>query len=101
MKNSKIRRLLLKFHAWYYRCTGIYTKYARKIEQEFVTKEIGDEQGLGRDLLIGTWQVKHGFYRSSKYLKKRMKKKLKGPSKLPLKSRFDIFLADFKARFNK
>jgi len=73
--------LKLKLHAWFYRRTGIYTKYARKKEQEFVNGEIGDEQGLGRDLLIGAWQAKHGFYRTSEQhkidIRKRMEKRKK------------------------
>lgn len=64
---------MLKLHAWIYRTFGIYTKYSRKKEQEYV-KSLGEVSEFEYGLTIGTWQMKHGFYRTSKQLKKRIKR---------------------------
>jgi len=64
--------ILLKLHAWFYRRTGIYTKYAKRKEQEYIKglDDLTKLTPLEKDLAIGYWQARHGFYRTSKQLKK-------------------------------
>ena len=74
--------MILGLHAWFYRSFGYYTKYAKKKEQEYV-KSLGEVSDFENGLMIGAWQMKHGFCRTSKQVfsnrafRKRMKKRKK------------------------
>ena len=65
--------MLLKIHAFIYRVSGIFTKYARKKEKEYI-KSLGDVSDFERNLMTGLWHANNGFYRSSKHLKRNIKK---------------------------
>ena len=73
---------MLFIHAWIYRTFGIYTKYARKKEREYI-KSLGKISELETSLMTGTWQAKYGFCSTMKQvfcernIKKRAKKRLK------------------------
>lgn len=54
--------LLLKLHAWFYRRTGVMTKYSKKQEQKYIDS-LDIKSDLERHLLTGCWQAKHGFLR--------------------------------------
>jgi len=70
--------LKLKLHAWIYRRFGIYTEYARMKEQEFTKKELQESDSkFIKNLLVSTWQARHGFYRTSKQVKRDQKKRTK------------------------
>jgi uncharacterized membrane protein len=70
-------KLLLKLHAWFYRRFGIYTKYARRKEQEYLRETLtGNESKMEKDLVIGCWQALNGFYRTWKQVEKVTKKRL-------------------------
>lgn len=67
--------MILKIKAFIYRLTGIYL--AEKEENEYITSdEFWDIMDSTEDpeldnrtvqkILIGSWQCKHGFYRSSR-----------------------------------
>lgn len=67
--------LILKIHAWVYRKFGTYTKYARKKEQEYLDSVICiNATETDKSLIIGSWQAKNGFYRSSKHIKKDLRR---------------------------
>jgi hypothetical protein len=68
--------MLLKIHAWIYRKFGIFTKYARKKEKEYM-ESLGDVSDVEKDIFRGCWQAKNGFYKTSKQLKIKLKKKAK------------------------
>ena len=65
--------MILKIHGRIYRTFGYYTKYAIRKEQEYV-KSLGELSEFETNLMISMWQVKYGFYRTSKQLKKRIKR---------------------------
>lgn len=69
-------RVLLKLHAWVYRTFGIFTKYARKKEKEYM-ESLGDVSDFEKDISRGCWQAKNGFYRTSKQVMRQFKKKVK------------------------
>ena len=69
-------RILLKLHAWIYRKFGIFTKYARKKEKEYM-ESLGDVSDVEKDIFRGCWQAKNGFYRTNKQVMKQFKKKVK------------------------
>ena len=54
--------MILKLHAWLYRKFGIFTKYARKKENEYINS-LGEVSDLEKGLLIGTWHVENGFFK--------------------------------------
>ena len=64
---------MLKLHAWFYRTFGYYTKYAKKKENEYI-KSLGEISDFEHGLMTGTWHMDNGFYRTSKQLKKRLKR---------------------------
>jgi hypothetical protein len=67
--------MLLKIHAWIYRKFGIFTKYARKKEKEYM-ESLGDVSDVEKNIFIGCWQAQNGFYRTSKQLKYKLKKRI-------------------------
>ncbi len=60
--------MILKLKALIYRLTGIYL--AEKEEKAFL-KSSKVKGKLGRSLVIGCWQAKHGFYRTYKPKRKK------------------------------
>lgn len=69
---------LLRLHAWYYRLTGVYTKYAERKEKEYIASVTNDNTSeVERSILTSSWHVKYGFYMSSEQMKKHIKKRLK------------------------
>lgn len=73
--------MLLKFWAWIYRKTGYYSHYARAQECKEMWRIINktpDNEPLDKtDLFIGVgcWQAKHRFYRTSKQVIKKLRKR--------------------------
>lgn len=69
----------LKFHAWIYRRTGYVTDYAKARMYEALNKEIVkiNKDYVFLSVYLGTWQAKHGFYRTSEQVKKDMDKRWK------------------------
>jgi hypothetical protein len=75
-KDLKMNSMLLKLHAWVYRTFGIFTKYARKKETEYI-KSLEDVSDFEKDIYIGCWHAKNGFYRTNKQVMRQLKRKVK------------------------
>lgn len=69
--------MLLKISAFIYRHFSIFTKYARKKEQQYIKSLSPNTSDFEKNILISVWQANHGFYRASKHLKRDHKKLLK------------------------
>lgn len=84
--------MILKLLAFIYRHTGYYAPYATRKEQEYIQSKEADlklaydklEKDLDemsfedfKGIHIGLWQMKHGFYRTSKQFIRSVKKEVK------------------------
>lgn len=70
--------LLLKLHAWFYRRTGVMTKYTKKQEQKYIDGLDNEYSDLDIHLLRGCWQAKHRFVRPMTISKRDYDKITKG-----------------------
>ena len=72
----------IKFWSWVYRTTGYYHKAIDSIILYSILDEWEKDQDKERTFLhlsveIGSWQAKHGFYSTSKQVRKRLKRRFK------------------------
>lgn len=75
--NKLFKKYRLKVDAFVYRYTGYYSNFARLCEYEHVLDNLMNSEWATREdpdvsielhvgLIIGIWQLKHGFYRTYK-----------------------------------